>query len=99
MRLGDDLQNPAWMYLKALLFLGIGALCAAGLLAQNPSFLTAALLALAVWAFCRLYYFLFYVIERYIDPGFRYAGLVSALAYLWRSSRKSGGPPRRRIRK
>lgn len=33
------------------------------------------LLALAVWGFCRAYDFAFYVIEHYIDPGYRYAGL------------------------
>jgi hypothetical protein len=84
MRLGDDLKNPAWMYLKAALFLGIGLLCAAGILVQNPSIVTAVLLALAIWAFCRLYYFMFYVIERYVDPGYRFAGLGSFVAYLFR---------------
>jgi hypothetical protein len=79
MRLSDDLKNPAWMYLKAVLFLGIGLLCAAGILVQSPTLRTAVLLALAVWAFCRLYYFMFYVIERYVDPGYRFAGVYSFL--------------------
>jgi hypothetical protein len=84
MRLGDDLKNPAWMYFKAALFLGIGLLCAAGILAQAPTLLTALLLVLAIWAFCRLYYFLFYVIEKYVDPSYRFAGLASFAAYLLR---------------
>jgi len=36
----------------------------------------------AIWSFCRVYYFAFYVIERYIDPSFRFSGLISALRYL-----------------
>ena len=43
-----------------------------------------ALLLLAIWAFCRLYYFCFYVIEKYIDADFKFAGLWSVWVYLWR---------------
>ncbi len=39
------------------------------------------LLAIAVWAFCRAYYFAFYVIEKYIDPRFRFDGLISVARY------------------
>ena len=38
------------------------------------------LLGLLVWAACRFYYFLFYVLERYVDPKLRYAGVVALLA-------------------
>jgi len=41
-------------------------------------------LALAVWAFCRAYYFAFYVIEHYADPGYRFAGLMSFIGYALR---------------
>jgi len=78
------------MYLKAALFLGIGVLASAGVLAEAFSFSRLILLALAVWAFCRLYYFAFYVIENYIDADFRFAGLGSMLLYLWRKARCSG---------
>jgi hypothetical protein len=40
-----------------------------------------AVCCLAIWAFCRAYYFAFYVIENYIDPKFRFAGLFSVLGY------------------
>ena len=46
------------------------------------------LLAICVWASCRAYYFAFYVIEKYIDPEFRFAGIGSFLAYLWRKRRQ-----------
>ena len=79
-----DLKDPRLMVLKAVLFLLIGVLACAGLLIENFSWSKLALLALAIWAFCRLYYFCFYVIEKYIDSEFKFAGLGSVLVYLWR---------------
>jgi hypothetical protein len=70
------------MYLKAGLFLAIGVVSVALLLLDHPSLKAAALIGLAVWAFCRVYYFAFYVIERYIDPEYRFAGLWSVVGYL-----------------
>ncbi|AIE85197.1 hypothetical protein OP10G_1829 [Fimbriimonas ginsengisoli Gsoil 348] len=66
------------------MFLLCGILAAAGLLLQSPNWSTAALLGIALWSFCRWYYFMFYVVEHYVDPAFRFAGLGSFLAYLWR---------------
>jgi hypothetical protein len=80
--LGGDLKSAKLMYLKAVLFLIAGTAAAAGILAESPSLRTAFLLGLAIWAFCRLYYFAFYVIEKYIDPSFRFAGLSSLLLYV-----------------
>jgi hypothetical protein len=79
-----DLRNPRLIYLKGGLFLFLGVLASALLLAEHPSFRTAALLALAVWSFGRAYYFAFYVIEHYIDPGFRYRGVIAFARYLIR---------------
>jgi len=42
-----------------------------------PDFQLALLIAIAIWAFCRAFYFAFYVIEHYVDPSFRFAGLSS----------------------
>jgi hypothetical protein len=39
------------------------------------------LLAITIWCFCRSYYFAFYVIEHYVDPGYRFSGLGSFLRY------------------
>jgi hypothetical protein len=72
-----DLKNARLIYLKAGLFLGIGVMSAILLIAQNPDVRTAALLGLAIWSFARLYYFAFYVIEHYVDPGYRFSGLWS----------------------
>ena len=72
-----DLTNPKLIYLKGFLFLFCGVLAAAGLLLEHPDLRTAGLLALSVWCFARFYYFCFYVIEHYVDPAYRFAGLWS----------------------
>lgn len=79
-----DLQNPKLMCLKAGLFLLLGGVSVALVWLDAPTLKTAALLALAVWSFCRAYYFAFYVLERYVDPSFKFSGLGSLLAYLLR---------------
>lgn len=86
-----DLRDPRLMVLKAALLVAIGVLGVALLLLESPTLRTAGLLALTVWAFCRAYYFAFYVIERYIDPRFRFAGLWSAARFLWAERRKETG--------
>ncbi len=70
------------MYLKAVLFLIAGLLCAGAIFVQSPTLITAVLLLIAIWSFCRLYYFFFYVIEKYIDSTYKFAGLHSAVIYL-----------------
>lgn len=77
-----DLQNPRWIIAKGLLFLLAGGMASTLLLAEVGSLRTAALHGLAVWCFCRFYYFAFYVVQHYIDPQFKFAGLASVLVYL-----------------
>ncbi len=79
-----DLSNPFWIKLKGILFLLIGTICVALLLLDNLKWQTAILLALAVWSFCRFYYFAFYVIEKYVDPNYKFSGLISFVKYLLR---------------
>ena len=83
-----DLQSHRWMWVKAILFLLIGIASSALILAELPEMRVLILLVLAIWSFCRAYYFAFYVVERYIDPSFRFSGLISMLRYLC-SKRKS----------
>lgn len=84
MKITGDLQHAKWMYLKAFLFGVISVVCVVALLIEYSNWRDAALLMLSIWAFCRLYYFCFYVIEKYIDPTFKFAGLSSVLVYWWR---------------
>jgi hypothetical protein len=79
-----DLKSPTLIYAKAVLFLLTGLVAASLLILQAPSLAVATLLAVAVWAFCRAYYCAFYVIEHYVDSGYRFAGLASFVAYLVR---------------
>jgi hypothetical protein len=77
-----DLKSPTAIYLKGLLFLLTGFVAGGLLLREAPTLKVAVLLAIAVWSFCRFYYFAFYVIEHYVDPGYKFAGLGSFVMYL-----------------
>jgi hypothetical protein len=78
----QDLTSPFWIKVKGLLFLLIGVVAAVLLLLDSPTWKTAGLLALAIWSFCRFYYFAFYVIEKYVDPSYKFSGLISFARYL-----------------
>jgi hypothetical protein len=86
-----DITNPKLIYAKGVLFLVTGVLASALLLLECPTVKAALLLAVAVWCFARFYYFAFYVIEHYVDPGYRFAGLGSFVCYLLR--RRRSRPP------
>ena len=77
-----NLSNPRVIWFKGLLFVGLGLLASGLLLAELADVRYAVIFAIAVWAFCRAYYFAFYVIEHYVDPSFHYAGIGSLLRYL-----------------
>ena len=89
-----DIRNPTVIWTKGLLFLVIGLLASALLLLNAPRLSVAVLLMLAVWSFCRFYYFAFYVIEHYVDAEYRFAGLLDFARYAWRKrvsgSRRDG---------
>ncbi|PTX97250.1 hypothetical protein DB346_19775 [Verrucomicrobia bacterium LW23] len=77
----SDIRQPWLLWLKAGLFLLLGVLSSALLLAYSPEITTLLLHGVAVWAFCRAYYFAFYVVEKYADPGYRFAGLLDFAQY------------------
>ena len=81
-----DLKDPRLIYAKGFLFLLTGAIAAALLLAEHFDLRTAALLATSIWCFARFYYFAFYVIEHYVDPTYKFAGLIDFAKYLLRRS-------------
>jgi hypothetical protein len=62
------------------------------LLVERPSLKVAVLLAVAIWCFARAYYFAFYVVEHYADPGYRFAGLWSFAKYALGRRRRNGSP-------
>ena len=83
-----DLKDKRWIYFKGLMFLVCGFVAAALLLMEAPNLKVAFLLVVAIWCFCRFYYFAFYVIEHYVDGKYRFAGLFDFVKYLlgWRRS-------------
>lgn len=82
-----DLSNPFWIKLKGILFLIIGIVAAVLVFLDDPRWQTGALLVVAVWSFCRAYYFAFYVIEKYVDPSYKFSGLVSFVKYFFQRRR------------
>lgn len=76
-----DLTSPRLICAKGFLFLLGGLLASLLLILEHPTLRTVLLLGLAVWCFARFYYFAFYVIEHYVDPGYRFAGLWSFARY------------------
>jgi len=84
-----DLTDPRWIKFKGILFLIVGLLAAALLFLEAPTLKVATLLVIAVWCFCRAYYFAFYVFEHYVDPSFRFAGLKAFARFMIKRRAKS----------
>lgn len=77
-----DLKSRKLIYLKGFLFLFGGVVASLIILIEQFSWKVALLLALAVWCFCRAYYFAFYVIEHYVDGDYKFSGLWSFVKYI-----------------
>ena len=82
-----DIKNPTVIWIKGILFLCLGMLASFLLVLHAPNLTVASLLCLAVWSFCRFYYFAFYVIQHYSDSSYRFSGLLSFLSYALRKFR------------
>ncbi len=82
-----DLTDPRWIKLKGIAFLVVGLLSAVLLVLEAPTLKVGVLLAISIWCFCRFYYFAFYVIEHYVDPGYKFSGLWSFARYMFKRRR------------
>ena len=82
-----DLKNKKLIYLKGFLFLFGGVVASLIVLLEHFSWKITAMLALAIWCFCRAYYFAFYVIEHYVDPNYKFAGLWSFIKYVFQKNK------------
>ena len=78
-----DIKSKPLLYLKGLLFAGLGIIAVTIILVEHFELRLAILLAVAIWSFCRAYYFAFYVIQHYVDPSYRFSGLWDFARYLW----------------
>ena len=81
-----DLTNPRLIYAKGFLFLLCGLMSASLLLLIMPGWRNVFLLCTTVWCFCRFYFFVFYVIEHYVDSSYRFDGLIDFMRYRARRS-------------
>lgn len=79
-----DLTDPRAIYAKGGLFLLLGVLAGAMLLAERFTWHGVVLLVICVWGFCRAYYFAFYVIEHYVDSNYHFSGLIDFSKYWFR---------------
>jgi hypothetical protein len=80
----SDIKSTKLMWMKAALLLLIGVVSSTLIVLDAASLKVALLLVLSIWSFCRAYYFAFYVIEHYVDSGYRFSGLVSFVCYALR---------------
>ena len=76
-----DIKKVWLLYIKGGLMFLVGLLASLLLISIHFELKTLVLLAFAIWGFCRAYYFAFYVIQNYIDPSFRYSGLIDFAKY------------------
>lgn len=82
MSLSRDIRSKPLLHAKGLLFLLTGLIAVGAILIESPNLRTVALLGIGIWSFCRFYYFLFYVLEKYAGRERRYAGVMDALRYV-----------------
>lgn len=83
-----DIKSKSLIVVKGILFLVIVLVTSAALFALSPEPLTALLILLLIWASARFYYFLFYVLEKYVDPSLKYSGIPDLLRHI--ASRRRG---------
>lgn len=86
-RITGDIQSKRLIVLKGVLFLILAVSSAALLVIDSPTLRTTALVLILIWSACRFYYFLFYVLEKYVDPSLKYAGIGAQLSALVRRRR------------
>ncbi len=77
----SDLKSKSAIYLKGFLFFAMVLLCAGILIAQSDTWQDIAIILVLIWASARSYYFMFYVIERYVDSSYKFSGVYSFIKY------------------
>lgn len=83
MKFATDLKNSLWIHFKGILLASIGIIAGLLLVMQTPTWKTFFLYAAGTWGFCRFYYYLFHVLERYLG-GSRYTGILDQIRHLIR---------------
>jgi hypothetical protein len=95
--MATDITSRKLIVLKGSLFLLIIVASSMLILMSQPTLTVALAVCALIWASARFYYFLFYVLEKYVDPELRYSGILALFAALWR--RRIGEKGRTRPRR
>jgi hypothetical protein len=90
-----DITSKKVIVLKGILFLVIIVSASMLILLKQPTLPAALAVCALIWASARFYYFLFYVLEKYVDPNLRYSGLLALLSVILRRKRET--PSRRAL--
>ena len=87
MHLFDDIKSPVLLYLKGGLF-GLLAIMAGTLVVFTDNhWYEVVFLVICVWASCRFYYFLFYVLDHYVG-GDKNASVFAMILKLYGNGQK-----------
>lgn len=81
-----DLTSKRVIIIKGWLFFAIAVIAALLIVQRSPRVVTVILVGTLAWSSCRFYFFLFYVLERYVDPGMKYRGVW----HLYSQMRRAG---------
>jgi hypothetical protein len=80
--MSGDIKSARLIILKGMLFLLTGLIAFGLICLSAKDWGVVFCLVICIWAFCRFYYFAFYVIEKYVDPEFKFSGLYAFGKYL-----------------
>ena len=84
-----DIKCKTLILVKGFLFLGLAIFALVVLWIDTQSVRGVLLALIAAWACSRFYYFMFYCIEKYVDPAYKFAGLSSFVIFMF--NRREGG--------
>jgi len=70
-----------FIYLKAMLFSIIGIVGFLYCLFTSSKIILLFMLVITIWAWCRLYYFVFYVITNYVDHEYKFSSIFNFFQY------------------
>jgi len=77
-----DIKSKPLIVIKGLLFMAIVVGASIGVMCYCPRLEVLGLLLVLIWASARSYYFLFYVLEQYVDPKLKYTGILDLIKNL-----------------
>jgi len=80
--LNKTLTSNKLIYLKVVLFSLIFLISVTEILLETKNLKIGILLILITWSSARIYYFMFYVIENYIDTDYKFSGMIALIQYL-----------------